>query len=106
LEEQVEEQRPWRIDRRIAGQLIEVGPWTLDPVVRVTGYAGAGGEEQGAGGGAWLKVTPVEVVVRQPGQDDTPIPISPSTPALLRSLLVLSGVVAAVALAILTLVKR
>lgn len=52
--------RPTHISRRLAGQPIQLGPRTVQPIARVSGWHGSVGRRAGGG---WLRATPVEVLV-------------------------------------------
>jgi uncharacterized spore protein YtfJ len=68
-----------RISERIAGEPLEIGARTIRPVVRVSGWCGAGGDALAGGAGVLLRVEPAEVIVlehdgrehRVPTPDDT-----------------------------------
>jgi len=54
-----------KFERRLIGEPITVGERTIQPIARVAGWYGLGGSETSGGAGAWLRVTPVEVIVRE-----------------------------------------
>ncbi len=68
-----------RIERRLVGEPIPVGERTIQPVARVTGWRGSKQGETGGGAGAWLRVTPVEVMVREGNGTEYRIPITDPT---------------------------
>jgi hypothetical protein len=55
---------PSKIDRRLTGDPIAIDGRHLQPVARVHGRWGVSGNQQSSGGGGWLRVEPVEVIVR------------------------------------------
>jgi uncharacterized spore protein YtfJ len=52
-----------RISERIVGEPLEIGAQTIRPVVRVSGWRGAGGDTSGGSAGVRLRVEPAEVIV-------------------------------------------
>lgn len=52
-----------RIDRTLVGDPIQVAGYDVQPVARLTGRVGSGGQGPGGGGGAWLRLTPTELRV-------------------------------------------
>ena len=100
---------PVRIDRELVGEPMAVGGRTIRTVARLTGWAGGtDGNAGGTGGGAWLNVRPVEVIVSEPdGSDSRVLIVDPAATALrgiVASALVVAGVCAAV-IAVKTLVS-
>lgn len=87
---------PTRIEKRIAGQPITVGERTIQPAAQVAGWVGSGGGETGGGAGAWLRVTPVEVVVREGDGTEHRVPITDPTREAMRGIVLSAFLVAAV----------
>jgi uncharacterized spore protein YtfJ len=85
-----------RIDRILVGDPISAGERTLRPVARASGWAGAGGDEQGRGAGALLRVRPLEVRVIDPGGEEYIVSVTDPTGDAVRRIAVMALVVAAV----------
>ena len=52
-----------RISENIVGEPLEIGARTIRPVVRVSGWRGAGGDAAAGGAGAQLRAQPAGVIV-------------------------------------------
>jgi hypothetical protein len=99
-----EEAKPGsRIDRIIMGDPITAGGHTLHPVVRAGGWYGQGGDEQGRGFGAWLRVQPLEVRVSDPNGDEYTVSITDATGDAVRRIAMMGMLVAAVSALLLLL---
>ena len=70
-----EKMRPNRLDWELVGEPIIAGERTIQPVARLSGWAGGNMSEQGGGAGAWVRVRPVEVVVREADGTESRVPI-------------------------------
>lgn len=57
---------PSRIDRLLYGPQITVGDRTIRYVARVVGRYGGWQSAGSEGVGGWVRMTPVEVIVREP----------------------------------------
>jgi hypothetical protein len=75
------------------GEPMTVGERTIQPVARVAGWRTAGGNASG-GAGAWLRVTPVELVVREGEINEYRIPITDGTRTVRRRMAVAALLVA------------
>jgi hypothetical protein len=75
-----------RVDRRLVGEPIPVGERTIQPVAQVSGWYGSGRSETGSGAGAWVRITPVEVIVREGDGDEYSVPITDGTREALRGI--------------------
>jgi uncharacterized spore protein YtfJ len=96
---------PTKIDRRLAGEPVQVNGYSVQPVARLRGRCGVGGNEQGNGAGCHLSVEPVEVIVREAdGAESTLELVDPTTQAL-RALAGSAVAVAAAAVALAVLVR-
>jgi len=82
---------PTRFKKRIAGQSITVGERTIRPIAQVAGWVGTGG-----GAGAWLRVTPIEVVVHEGDGTERRVPITDPTREAVRGIVLSALLVAAV----------
>lgn len=91
---------PTKIDRRLLGEQIEIDDRSVQPVARVRGRCGAGGNKQGAGAGCQLSVEPVEVIVREADGAVSTLALDDPTAQALRTM---AGLAIAVALLSITL---
>ena len=74
------------IDRELIGEPLVVGERTLQPVAHLAGWSGAGGNRSGAGAGAWLKLVPVKVIVREGDDGGYDVPIVDETGEAIRGI--------------------
>jgi len=92
--------KPNRIDRELIGEPLAVGDRTIQPVARLRGWAGGQDSPHSGGGGGWLQVRPVEVIVREADGAESRVPIvNPAAPALrgiVQAGLVVAGICAAI----------
>jgi len=93
--------RPQRISQRLQSEPITVGDQIVQPVARLEGWLLPG---DGNGGGAFVRLTPAIVTVRKHGQAYT-VPLTDPTYHPLRTLYIISGAVALVALFVMLLTK-
>lgn len=96
---------PTRIQKRIAGEPITVGRWTIQPVAQVTGWIGSGGSETGGGAGAWLRAAPIEVVVRGADGIERRVPITDPTREAMREIILSALLIAAICWLIMIIIK-
>ena len=87
-------QNPTRIKQRIAGQPITVGERTIQPVAQVAGWVGSGGNTTGGGAGGWLRITPIEIAVREADGTEQRIPITDPTRETMRGMVLSTLLVA------------
>jgi hypothetical protein len=85
-----------RISERIVGEPLEIGARTIRPVVRVSGWRGAGGDASAGGAGGRLRVEPAEVIVLAGDGREYRVPTPDNTRLILWSL---AGVALMVAVA-------
>ena len=85
-----------RISERIAGEPLEIGARTIRPVVRVSGWRGAGGDASAGGVGIRLRVEPAEVIVLEGDRREYRVPTPDNTRLILWGL---AGVALIVAVA-------
>jgi len=83
-----------KIERRLIGDPIAVGKRTIQPVARVTGWCGSREGETGGGAGAWLRVAPVEVVVREGDGTEYRVPITDPTHETVRRMVLATLLIA------------
>jgi hypothetical protein len=95
--------KPGRIDRLLYGSPITVGGRTIQAVARAGGWYGGSQTEEGGGAGAWLRVTPVEVIVREPDGREQRIPTPDVTGQALRGIWTTGLLTAGVCLAIMAI---
>jgi len=95
-----EKTRPNRIEWELIGEPILVGGRAVQPVARLSGWAGGKMSEQGGGAGAWVRVRPVEVVVREVDGTESRVPIVDAGEAAMRGMamqgLAVAGICAAI----------
>jgi uncharacterized spore protein YtfJ len=77
---------PTKIDRRLVGEMVEVDGYSVQPMARLRGRCGAGGNEQGSSAGCHLSVEPVEVVVRTEDGVESTLPLADPTAQALRAM--------------------
>ena len=75
-----------RISERIVGEPLEIGARTIRPVVRVSGWRGAGGDASAGGVGVWLRVDPEGVIVVERDGRERRVPTPDNTRLLLWGL--------------------
>jgi hypothetical protein len=97
--------RPGRIDRLLTGQHITVGGRTIQPVARLNGQFGGGLQAEGGGFGAWVRMTPVEVIVREADGAEQRIATPNATQQALRGIVSAGLAVASVCLASMLIVS-
>ena len=95
-----EKMRPNRLDWELVGEPILAGGRTIQPVARLSGWAGGNMSEQGGGAGAWVRVRPVEVVVREADGTESRVPIVDAEQAAIRGMVVPALAVAGICAAI------
>jgi len=76
--------------KRLVGEPVVAGDYTVQPVAQVTGWYMKARGETGQGVGAWLRVTPVEVLVGKGEEEPHPVPLTNETQATLQGI-VLEG---------------
>ena len=79
--------KPNRVQRRLVGEPMKFGARTVQPVASVSGWVGAGGDENGSGGGGFVSVTPVEVLVREADGTQHSVATPDATGVALRGIL-------------------
>lgn len=94
--------RPNRIDRELVGEVMPIGDRTIQPVARLRGWAGGNGGPQGGGGG-WVQVRPVEVIVREADGAESRVPVVDANAQATRGIVVAGLAVAGVCAAIMAI---
>lgn len=85
-----------RIDQRLPGEPHEVYGRHVQPVARLTGWVGGNSGPAGGGAGGWLRLRPVEVVVREADGSEHTIPMADPNALVVRGLAAPGLAVAAV----------
>jgi hypothetical protein len=85
-----------RISERIAGEPLEIGAQTIRPVVRVSGWRGAGGDASAGSAGIQLRARPAGVIVLERDGQEHRVPTPDNTRLILWGL---AGVALLVAVA-------
>lgn len=83
-----------RVDRVFYGEPVQVGGYELQTQARLTGWAGGMEADGNGGGGAWLKLTPTALHVRDNDGSETTVSISDPQAAALRGMAVPAAIVA------------
>ena len=95
-----EQTRPNRIDWELVGEPILAGGRAVQPVARLSGWVGGNMSEKGGGAGAWVRVRPIEVVVREADGAESRVPIVDAEQAAIRGMVVPALLVAGICAAI------
>lgn len=95
--------RPGRVDRELVGERIPIGERMIQPVARLVGWAGGQSGPQGGGGGGWLQVRPVEVVVYEADGTESSVPIVDANAQAIRGMVTAGVAVAGVCVAIMAI---
>ena len=96
--------KPGHFDRLLTGQQITVGGRTIQPVARFNGQQGGGLQAEGGGFGAWVRVTPVEVIVREADGAEQRVATPNATQQAMRGIVSAGLAVTSVCLAIMLVV--
>jgi uncharacterized spore protein YtfJ len=83
-----------KISERIAGKPLEIGGRTIRPIVRVSGWRGAGGDASSGGAGVRLRVTPEAVIILERDGREHRVPTRDSTHLMLWALASVALIVA------------
>jgi len=97
--------KPTKIDQQLAGPQITVGGHTVQPLARLTGQRREDSGSSGGGTGAWVRLTPLEVIVSDPGGAERRIAVTDPTTRILGGMAALAAFVAA-ASAVFILIAR
>ena len=95
-----EKMRPNRLDWELVGEPILAGGRAVQPVARLSGWVGGNMSEKGGGAGAWVRVRPVEVVVREADGAESRVSIVDAEQAAIRGMAMQGLAVAAICAAI------
>jgi len=95
-----EKTRPNRIEWELVGEPILAGGRAVQPVARLSGWTGGNMSEQSGGAGAWVRVRPVEVVVREADGAESRVPIVDAGEAAVRGMMMQGLAVAGICAAI------
>lgn len=85
-----------KIEKRLVGDPVAVGERTIQPVARVSGWHGSGGSDAEGGAGTWLRVTPVEVMVRESDGTSYHVPVVNGTRQAMRGMILVALAVAGI----------
>jgi hypothetical protein len=83
-----------RISERVVGEPLEFGARTIQPVVRISGWRGAGSDVSGGSAGIRLRVGPTEVIVLEGNGREYRVPTPDNTRLILWALASVALVVA------------
>jgi uncharacterized spore protein YtfJ len=96
---------PTKIDRRLTGSPVQVDGYSVQPVARLSGRCGVGGNEQGNGAGCHLNVEPVEVVVRTEDGVESTLALADPVAQALRAMAGIAIAVATVSIGLAVLAR-
>jgi hypothetical protein len=77
---------PTKIDRRLAGEPVQIDGRSVQVVARLRGRLGAGGNTQGSGAGGQFSVEPVEVIVREADGAESTLALADPVAQALRAM--------------------
>jgi uncharacterized spore protein YtfJ len=97
--------KPTKIDQQLTGPQITVGGRTVQPLARLTGQHSENNGPSGGGAGAWVRLTPLEVIVSDPAGAERRIAVTDPTARILGGMAALAAFVAAGS-AVLILIAR
>jgi hypothetical protein len=97
--------RPTKIDRQLTGPQITVGGRTVQPLARLTGQVREGSGPSGSGAGAWLRLTPVEVMVHDPDGAERRIAVIDPTARILQGMAALAAFIATAGAALILIAR-
>jgi hypothetical protein len=97
--------KPIKIDQQLTGPQITVGGHTVQPLARLTGQHSENNGPSGGGAGAWVRLTPLEVIVSDPDGAERRIAMINPTARILGGMAALAAFVAAGS-AVLILIAR
>ena len=75
-----------KFSERIVGEPLEVGGRTIRPVVRVSGWRGAGGDGSAGGAGVQLRAEPEAVIIHERDRREHRVPTPDNTRLILWGL--------------------
>jgi uncharacterized spore protein YtfJ len=87
--------KPTKIDQQLAGPQITVGGHTVQPLARLTGQRSENNGPSGGGAAAWVRLTPLEVIVAEPNGSERRIAVLNPTARILGGMAALAAFVAA-----------
>lgn len=96
---------PSKIDRRLVGDPVEIDGRALQPVARLRGRMGAGGNEQGGGAGGRFSLEPVEVIVREADGAESIVALADPNGGALRAMGAVAVAVAALSIMLAVLAR-
>ena len=97
--------QPTKIDQQLAGPQITVGGHTVQPLARLTGQRSEDGGPSGGGAGAWVRLTPLEVIMSSPDGAERRIAVTDPTARVLQGMAALAAFIA-IGSAVLILIAR
>jgi len=88
--------QPTKIDQQLAGTLITVGGRTVQPIAQLTGQRGQNSDASSNGTGAWVRLSPIAVLVREPDGSERRIAVTDPTGQVMRALIAAAAFVATI----------
>ncbi|MEZ4768188.1 MAG: hypothetical protein R2844_07140 [Caldilineales bacterium] len=89
-----------RVDRTLYGDPERVGAYELQGQARLTGWAGGAEAAQGGGGGAWFKLEPTALHVRDRDGVETVVPVTDPQTEALRGMALAAAAIAGLGVAL------
>jgi uncharacterized spore protein YtfJ len=86
--------QPTKFDQQLAGPQITVGGHAVQPLARLTGQRGENSGPTGGGAGAWVRLTPLEVIVSSPDGAERRIAVTDPTARILQGMAALAAFIA------------
>lgn len=93
------------VDKTLYGDPVQVAGYEFQSEARLTGWAGGMEAGSGGGGGAWLKLEPVALHVRDRDGSETTVPIFDPQAKAMRGMVVPAVIVAGLSV-VLVIVAR
>ena len=87
--------QPTKIDQELAGPQVTVGGHTVQTLARLTGQRSENNGPSSGGAGAWVRLTPLEVIVSDPDGAKRRIAVINPTARILGGMAALAAFVAA-----------
>ena len=85
-----------QVEKRLEGESVVVGEYTLQPVAQVTGWHLTARGETAEGAGALLRVTPIEVIVGKGDDEPYPVPLTNESQEAMKGIAIAGLSIAAI----------
>lgn len=94
-----------RVDRVLYGEPMQFGGYELQTQARLTGWAGGMEADGNGGGGAWLKLAPTALHVRDQDGGEKTVPITDPQAAAMRGMAVPAAIVAGLSVVLMIVLR-